>query len=1776
MTTPLQQISGYEVTGLLQRGPGTVTYRGRRASDGRPVLLKVPAAAFPALHDMARLEHEYAITRLLPVPGVARAEGLEKQQGRPVLVLEDFGGAPLSDGLEPSGMAPEPFLRLAIELAQALEQVHARGVIHKNINPGSVLVLRDRGTVKLTNFSIASQLPRESQTVDSPAQIEGALPYVSPEQTGRMNRAIDHRSDFYSLGITLFELLVGRVPFTATEPMELVHCHLAREPARAHELRPGVPEMLSEILMRLLAKTAEDRYQSAAGLRLDLQDCLEQWRSGGSIPRFPLGQVDVSDRLQLPQKLYGRQAQVESLLAAFERAARGATELVAVTGPAGVGKSALANEIQQPIARQGGYFVSGKFDQLERGLPYGSLIQAFQQLIRRILTEGEASLGVWKSRLQEALGPIAQVVIDVIPEVALIVGAQPPAPPLDPEESRNRLREVFQSFIRAFAQPRHPLVVFLDDLQWADAASLGLIEYLASGQGGGHLLLIGAYRDGEVDGAHPLARALERLQKGGTPVTAIPLTPLSRDDLDRWLADALRCYPGITRPLSSLIHAKTNGNPLFALELVRSLHQDGLLAFDRGLWRWDLEKIEAVQVADDAIDLLVGKVQKLPEETQAVLKLASCIGSRFDSRTLATVSGRTSKETARALWEAVREGLILPLDPSYALELEDAAVPFEFLHNRVQQAAHSLVPEAERKQLHLTIGRLLRGGRPGDQLGDQLFEICNHLNAGAELVKDEAERRALAELDLLAGRKAKASAAYETALTYLSAGAELLGEAGWQAQHALAFALHLEQARCEYLTTRFAEADHRCERLLAQARTDQDRVAVHTTRLLQLLHTRQYERAVDAGVVALGLLGIQLSANPGRRELLTEMAQVRWKLRGQEIDRLIDRPQRAPAEIQAVMSMLSSLWFPAYLLERERLVGLLALKMVHLSLLHGNTDASSFAFACYGAFTSSVLGKPARGAEYGKLALRLARKFDAPAVTCRTLFVHARFLVIFTSHLRKALELLQESLQCSLTSGNLIQAGLTMCLTTCWKAVLDTPLPELAAESRKFLELGRRVDAQKVVQCMLVQQRWVSELQEGSPAALRSPQHSLEPAPEVTGEAEIAQHGLMQLQLGYLFERYEEAFDLSVAVEGSRDLLEPSSAFVPFHAFFQSLSALALLADPKSPRRKLARGRLERSLETLRRWAQHSPQNARHKYLLVQAGAAQLEGRAQQAAELYGEAVQTARRNEYQQDMAIACERAALFYLGRGGTELARSYLQEARFAYLTWGALAKVRDLEAAHPQLLAPAPAAEAKSAPAASTWMALDLGAVVRASLVLSGEIVLARLLERIMQIVLENAGAQRGFLIMKEGARLTIEAEGTLDRQAAVIPALPVEESQGLSPAIVSYVARMRESVVLRDAAKEGLFTSDPYVVRARPRSVLCMPLAHQGQLVGVLYLENNLAAGAFTPGRLEVQQILSTQIAISIANARLYENLERKVSERTADLDKRNAELEGALDHLRQTQRMLLQAEKMSSLGQLTAGIAHEIKNPINFINNFAQLSAGLAQDLREELEAKRDRPAGEVLAGFSEELEDLRANTISIVEHGKRADSIINGMLLHSRSARGEAAETELNALVDQHVMLAYQGMRGGIPGFEVEVEKALDPSLPKVEVSAQDIARVILNLTSNALHAAHGRKRPRDGAPRIKVSTRALADRVEIRVWDNGDGIPAAVQGRIFEPFFTTKPAGQGTGLGLSLSHDIVVQGHGGALRFETREGGPTEFIIELPRAGSASALIQRGPSLR
>ncbi|WP_438007483.1 AAA family ATPase [Sorangium sp. So ce321] len=1776
----MRDIPGYQTKSVLHEGTRLVTYRAIRRSDGAPVLLKMAAAEYPSMEDTARLRHEHRLCSGLSLPGVLAPCAIENHQGRLVLVQEDFGGLPLSE-FAPDAIDIDALLSLAIQLAGTLGDLHERRIVHKDIHPGSIYFDPPTGAAKVTNFGIASQLSRESQNVLSPAAIEGMLVYVSPEQTGRMNRAIDYRTDFYSLGVCLYERLVGRLPFASTDPMEVVHCHIAKKADPPHAVS-AAPPGLSRLVMKLLAKTAEERYQSGRGLRRDLERCLEQWRSERRIAPFELGRDDAASTLQLPQKLYGREAEREALLASFQRASEGRSEMILVEGYAGIGKSTLVHEIQKPVVQRRGYFISGKFDQLERELPYSSLVQAFQSLARQILTEDEARVARWRGRLREALGGVAQVIIELIPDVGLVMGPQPPVPALGPAESQNRLRLAFHQFIEVFAQQEHPLAVFLDDLQWADSASLNLLQGLMLERDTRHILLIGAYRDNEVAAEHPLSLLLDKLQKAAKPLTRLSLRPLSPAELTQLLADTLACPEARVAPLATLLFGKTEGNPFFVRELLQELHSGGLLVFDpdasaerpeEGPWTWRLEDIRAARIADNVVNLMVGKIHKLPAETQEMLKLAACLGDRFDLNLVALAGEKTPGEAASLLWEAVGEGLITPEGNAYLL-LQDAApedtaalegvpVPYAFVHDRVQQAAYSLLDASRREEIHARVGRLLLRRYDPERREENLFEIVSHLNAGTAYVVDAEERRELAALNLLAGRKAKASSAYEAALRFLAAGTALLGEGAWDTDYDQRFALELQLGECEYLTARLAEAGERFVTLQQRARTRMDRVILHTTHMTLLLHLGQLDKAIDAGLTALRLLGLALPAEPSAAQVGLELARVQWGLVGKSVESLAALPDRMTAEIRAGMRLLMNLWFPTYLQKREKLVTLLMLKIVHLSLLYGNTSTSSFGYAFYGVLQSSMFRRPRAGAAFGELALELTRRFDDPPVTSKTLFIIACFLVHFTTHPRAGVEYFEQGLKYSLEAGDLIQAGFCASSRLPLVALLGTPLPEMAAETRRYLDFASRIGAPPVIRVGRAVQRWASLLRDASPAAVSDADFMWDQAPEIPGPDTFT---VLHLQSAYLLDRPELAIEIAEKIQKEYPhWLEPSMYVTAYHAFFHALAVVAVHPTAPESKKKGYGEVLRRSRSTLKRWAANSPQTSSFKHALLEAEAARLEGNEARAVLLYDQAIAQAQEHGFVQYGALANECAARFHRARGQLRVAQVYVAEARYLYLSWGALKKVVLLEERYGDLLTRPPARGAQEPP--PDWLEiphsvrLDLTSVVKASQVLSSALVLSDLLRQVMQIVIENAGAQRGYLILADGERLFIEAAGATDQaHVVVLQSMPVESCTDIAQSVVHYVYRTRRDVVLDNASQEGLFTHDPYVLRQQSKSILCTPLGQHGPL-GLLYIENNLTTGAFTPKRIEVLRLLSSQIAISIENARLYANLEQKVARRTDELRQKNLDLEDTLKHLRAAQAQLVHQEKLAALGKLTAGIAHEIRNPLNFINNFSLI----ANDLCDELIDGAADPDLRV-AAVCDTLSDLRTSTQKVLEHGRRADGIVRSMLALSRVRTGERQLVELNTLIEEHVKLALPSLPDKDDEPEVQLLRDYDRSIGAVELIAPEIGQVMLNLLSNALYAVRqkGAAEGRSYSPIVTVRTRSRGHLVEICVEDNGPGIPPRIRDKLFEPFFTTKPAGQGTGLGLSLSHDIVVQGHRGQMTVESEEGHSTTFCVLLPRAGA------------
>jgi serine/threonine protein kinase len=882
ITIAMIELTGYQILDRIYSGTRTLVYRGTRLWDRKPVIIKVLGNQYPSFSELLQFRNQYTIAKNLNLRGIIQTYSLETYRNGYALIVEDFGGISLKEWTEKGKTAPSlaDFLQMAIDLSNTLDILYRHRIIHKDIKPANILINPQTKQVKLIDFSIASLLPRDTQTLMSPNLLEGTLGYLSPEQTGRMNRGVDYRTDFYSLGVTFYELLAGELPFQSHDPMELVHSHIAKQPPSLHEINPQIPSVLSEIVSKLIAKNAEDRYQSALGLKHDLEKCLSQWQKTGNIVLFELGERDLSDRFTIPEKLYGRQTEVETLLKAFDRVAnplsspltkgghRGG-EMMLVAGFSGIGKTAVVNEVHKPIVGARGYFIKGKFDQFNRNIPFSAFVQAFRDLMGQLLSESDAQLQAWKTQILEAVGENGQVIIEVIPELERIISPQPPAVELSGTSAQNRFNLLFQKFIQVFTTQEHPLVIFLDDLQWADAASLKLLQLLMVESTVGYLLVIGAYRDNEVLAAHPLMLTLEAIAQSDSIVNTITLQPLSHASLNQLVANTLNCSTALAQPLTDLVFQKTQGNPFFATQFLKALHQDCLINFDTqlGHWQCDIAKVRSATLTDDVVEFMALQLQKLPKATQTILQLAACIGNSFDLSTLAIVSEQTEAEAATHLWKALQEGLILPQSEVYKFYLGTVqttdttheSVIYRFLHDRVQQAAYSLIPESEKKATHLKIGQLLLGKTPQLTQKDNIFDIVNQLNIGIELIVNQAQLNHLASLNLLAGKKAKAATAYVDAARYLNTSLALLESDSWQTQYDLTLAIYLETAEAEYLNVNFSRLESLAQIVFSHAQTLLDRIKIYELQIQSYQSQSMMTRAIDIGFEALEALGINLS-----------------------------------------------------------------------------------------------------------------------------------------------------------------------------------------------------------------------------------------------------------------------------------------------------------------------------------------------------------------------------------------------------------------------------------------------------------------------------------------------------------------------------------------------------------------------------------------------------------------------------------------------------------------------------------------------------------------------------------------------------------------------------------------------------------------------------------------------------------------------------------------------------------------------------------------------------
>ncbi|MEG4960331.1 MULTISPECIES: AAA family ATPase [unclassified Microcoleus] len=1777
-------LAGYQFVETLHSGIRTSVDRARKDSDLSSVIIKTLKAEYPTLSDITRLRHEYQILHSLNVEAIIKPISLESYKNGLALILEDSGSESLNDWMKGQKLAILQFLSIALQLVSALVEIHKNNIIHKDVKPQNIIINPVTEKVQLIDFSIASRLERENPALSHPDLLEGTLAYMSPEQTGRMNRSIDYRTDFYSLGVTFYEMLTGELPFNALDPLELVHSHIAKTPIPPHQLNPEIPPQISAIAMKLLAKNAEDRYQSAEGLKFDLETCLVNLQATGSISNFVAGSADKAGQLNIPQKLYGREPEVNRLLETFDRVADGTTELMLVSGYSGIGKTVLVNEVHKPIVRQRGYFIAGKFDQFKRNIPYASLIQAFQSLIVQLLTEGEAEIHIWKEKLLSALGVNGQVIVDVIPEVELIIGKQPPVQQLGPTESQNRFSRVFKQFIGVFTTLEHPLVVFLDDLQWADSASLKLIELLMTDTDSKYLLLIGAYRDNEVFPTHPTVQTIEKIQHAGATVNNIVLTPLQIVHVEELIADTLNesgCSESRsveTRNFASLLFNKTQGNPFFLTQLFKTLYQEDLLTYDlySGIWQWNLEQIQAIGITDyNVVELIARNIRKLSSETQKVLKMAACIGNTFNLEVLSVVNEESSLLTAAQLWSALQAGLILPLSNEYKIPLvfsqeesggftlTDVKVDYKFLHDRVQQAAYSLIPNEEKKQTHLKIGqRLLQNTTPEEQK-ENIFALVNQLNYGTDLLTTETEKYELAQLNLIAGQKAKAATAHDSAVKYLQVGLSLLAEDSWESHYELALALHEEIAEAAFLSGDFEGMQGFVEIVQNCAPTLLEKIKVYEVQIQAYILQNKLLEAINTALEVLKLLGIEFPSDPNPSDIEQALGETAAILKGKRIEDLVDLPQMTDPNKLAAIRLLSRIFTPTYI-AAPQLLPLTLCKQVDLSVQYGNASVSPFGFANYGLLVCGVVGDIESGYQFGQLALNLLSKLNAQEIKAKTVVIVNVFIRHWKEHLRETLEPLMSAYSTGLETGDLEYAGYSLMLYSYFAYFSGKELTVLEREMANYRNAVYKI--QQKTAFNYIETFWQATLnllgKSENPSLLKGEvcdeEIKLLLHQQANDKAGVAYVYWNKLLLSYWFENYSEAIENTTIAEKYLDALVGLPPVPVFH-FYDSLVWLAVYTDRLQSEQQEILDRVQANQEKMQKWAHHAPMNHLHKYYLVEAERHRVLGEKVEAIEMYDRAIALAKENEYINEEALAHELGAKFYLSWGKEAIAKTYMTNAYYAYIRWGATAKIEHLEKRYPELLA-AVLHQKNSENAGETIMQtlqgtitstgsgisefLDLATVMKASQAISGEIILANLLDKLMKILIENAGAETGLLILSKNGEFFIEAAGNKD-DVRVLQSLPTSSSQHLPISILNYVARTQKDVFLNDANREGTFNTDPYITQHQIKSILCTPIVYQGKLTAILYLENNLTAGAFTQKRVEVLRMLSGQAAIALENANLYHTLEVKVEERTEELKAKNTRMEIEIKERQRAEQVAEAANRAKS--QFLANMSHELRTPLNGILGYTQI-------------LKRDK-----------NLTSPQNSGINIIHQcGEHLLTLINDVLDISKI---EAGKMELY-LTEFRLSDFLQGIaeicrvRAQQKGISLIYEPLTQ--LPTcVRGDEKRLRQILINLLGNAV------KFTEKGGVTFKVDSvmtgqsvsspmgdnQSLIAKIRFQVEDTGIGIEPEQVSKIFLPFEQVTGSvrqTEGTGLGLAISRQLVEM-MGGELKVESSLGKGSNFWFEL-----------------
>ncbi|MBD1855576.1 MULTISPECIES: AAA family ATPase [Leptolyngbya] len=1924
------EVLGYRLTEQLYLGSRTAVYRAIQTATQQPVVIKVLLRDYPTFGELVQFRNQYTITKNLPIPGIVRLLSLESLGSRYVLVMEDWGGMALSQYIQQQSLDLTTVLAIALHLAEILHDLGQHRVVHKDIKPANILIQPESKQVKLIDFSIASLLPKETQEIQSANTLEGTLAYLAPEQTGRMNRGIDYRTDFYALGVTLYQLLSGKLPFESEDPLELVHCHIAKVPLPVNQVNPAVPGMVAAIVGKLMAKNAEDRYQSAIGLKHDLEACLNQWKTSGEIAEFELGQRDVSDRFLIPEKLYGRESEVQTLLDAFDRVAAGRSELMLVAGFSGIGKTAVVNEVHKPIVRQRGYFIKGKFDQFNRNIPLSAFAQALRDLMRQLLSESDAELAAWKSKILAVVGENGQVLIDVMPELEQIIGQQPAAPALTGSAAQNRFNLLFQKFIEVFTTVDHPLVMFLDDLQWADVASLQLLKLLMKDNG--YLLMLGAYRDNEVSPTHPLMLMVEEIQKSTAIVHTITLKPLAFSTTNRLIADTLNCSIELAKPLTELVDRKTKGNPFFTAQFLKALYEEGYIRFNRELryWECDITQVTALSLTDDVVEFMATQLRKLSDETQQVLKLAACIGNQFDLTTLAMVLQQPVAEAATVLWKALQEGLILPTSQVYKffqageqIAAQSSINPtYRFLHDRVQQAAYSLIPTEQRETYHLQIGRSLLQNLSIEQQADHLFNLVSQLNAGKALITDEAEREELAQLNLKAAQKAIAATAYDAAKQYLHHFQELLKPDRWKTQYELTLSGYITMAEVAYLLGDLSQMEALADLICQQAKTFLDTTEVCEIKIEAYSNQGDFAKAINIGLEFLKYFGIEFPSQPTEQDFAAYLGETQRQLAGRSADEIVQLPVMTCPDSNIILRILMHLSNPTYVAQ-PALYPLVVFKQVQLSATKGNAAASTFGYSVYGLLLCGVLGDIELGYQLGEVVQQLSERFNSQEHLPKTQVIINHFVNHWKRSLTSTLEGLKTAHTIGIETGDLTYAGYGGFMYCFHTFLAGRELTDLHSELATYDAVLESIEQKTALRYLrIIRQTIANFLGEATdPIELTAIQG--EQAVAQALEAEQDQTGLWHLRncqtiLSYLFGDFEQA-KLRVEQAYSHAAGGVGMPTVPILCWYEALTHLAILATKGANLSQAEQAEYWQAIETaqakLQGWASHAPMNCQHRYDLICAETYKLREDWPAAILAYEAAIAGAKANGYVQEEALANELAAKFYLAWDKEKIAAGYMQEAYYCYARWGAQAKIEDLTVCYPHLLQPILQSEATafnpletlavisnsqvsihSAPTVtqtshksftSINTALDFAAILKSTHALASSIQFDDLLHQLTQIILQNSGADRCVLILPN-AEDEWEVRAIATPEDTQLCHAPLQDNPDIPTKLIYYVKNTQEMVLIDDCETE-LPVMDEYLHQRRPKSILCLPILNQGHLVGILYLKNRLTRDVFTHDRILILNFLCTQAAISLENARLYQQSQEKeaqyrgIFEAVSDgllvtdletgkiidtnpayhqlhgysyseilslnpldfipsdrhdkfdtflttvkagqpftceaickkqdgtpfyievtsvpfvykgkrcglsvvrnvterkqmelaIQEKNRTLEQAMTELKYAQMQMIQSEKMSALGNLVAGVAHEINNPIGFLNGSIKNGKDYVEDLLGHLALYQQHYPNPVspIQDNAEDIdleflsEDLPKLLNSMQGATDRISGISTSLRTFSRADTEHKVSANLHDGLDSTILILKYRLKANEhrPAIEVIQEYG---NLPLLDCYPGQLNQVFMNILANAIDMFDEMAQTRSFAElaahpqKITIRTSVDANQVQIQICDNGKGMPEEVKAKIFDHLFTTKGVGKGTGLGLAIARQIVVDKHSGSLTVQSEPSKGTEFCIQLPIVG-------------